>query len=202
MLGSVGDELREARLRSGLRQVDVAGAIGTVSSQISRAERGLLPSLPLVDVAVHAAAVGLDLTVKFYPSGPALRDKAQLALLARFRRRIATDWRVELEVPIRTEARDRRAWDMVLRRNATVIGIEAFSRLRDVQAQLRDAQLKRSALPGARLILLVADTHANRGVLSDGVAELLRVALPITPRVALAALAGGVDPGGDSMILL
>jgi transcriptional regulator with XRE-family HTH domain len=197
----IGDELREARLRAGLRQVDVGAAIGVTHTKISLTERGRLESLAVLDLAGHAAAVGLDLSVRFFPRGPALRDAAQLGLLERFRRRLASAWEVRLEVPIAGDPRDRRAWDMTVNREELIIGVEAISRLRDVQAQLRAAQLKREATPGSRLVLLVGETRNNRLAVA-AVAPLLHAAFPVSPRVALGALGAGTDPGGDALILL
>jgi transcriptional regulator with XRE-family HTH domain len=205
LLLEIGDELREARLRAGLRQADVARALGTSRVRVSYAETGKLDSAPLVDVARHAAAVGLRLHVRLYPAGTPLRDRAQLALLDRFRRRLSPRVQVRLEVPVGADPRDQRAWDMVLRvpgsPTGTVIGVEAITRLRDVQAQLRAAQLKRHDAGVDHLILLIAGTHANRRALAAA-EPLLTAAFPIGTRPTIAALEAGRDPGADALILL
>jgi hypothetical protein len=81
---------------------------------------------------------------------------------------------------------------MLLTMDGLTIGVEAITRLRDVQAQLRSAQLKRRDAAVARLVLLVSATHANRHALSLAEA-LVRSDLTISPRAALAALAAGTD---------
>jgi hypothetical protein len=81
------------------------------------------------------------------------------------------------------------------------IGVEAISRLRDVQAQVRAAQLKRHDANIERLIVLVAATHANRRALAAA-EPLLAAAFPVGSRRTLAALAAGLDPGGDAVVFL
>ena len=89
---------------------------------------------------------------------------------------------------------------MLLRTGELTIGVEAISRLRDVQAQLRAAQLKRTEANVARLVLLVAATHSNRRALA--VAEgLIRAEFTVGTRLALSALVSGRDPGGDALIV-
>jgi len=199
MIADLGDELREARLRAGLRQRDVAAAIGTSQTKVARIESGRLATVAVLDVARHAGAVGLKLHARMYPAGPPLRDRAQLALLDRFHRRVSSEWRVRLEAPLQIPG-DQRAWDMLLRSGELTIGVEAISRLRDVQAQVRAAQLKRHAANVTRLILLVAATHSNRRALA--VAErLIRAEFTVGTRPAFAALSAGRDPGADALIL-
>jgi hypothetical protein len=83
----------------------------------------------------------------------------------------------------------------------TTIGVEAITRLRDVQAQIRAAQLKRHDAGVRRLVLLVGASRANRRALSEADA-LIRSSFPIATRAALAAFARGTDPGGDALVLL
>jgi hypothetical protein len=154
----------------------------------------------MLDLARHAAAVGLRLHARLYPAGPPIRDAAQVALLDRFRRRLAADWRVKLEAPLPIQG-DQRAWDMLLWSGGLTIGVEAISRLRDVQAQVRQAQLKRREAQVRRLVLLVAATHANRRALAAADA-LIRSDFTLGTRAAFAALAVGRDPGADALILL
>jgi hypothetical protein len=89
---------------------------------------------------------------------------------------------------------------MVLRRGAVSVGVEAISRLRDVQAQVRAARLKQKDAEIQRLILLIAATHANRRALTA--AGPMRADFALTTRDALAALGAGGDPGDDAIVLL
>jgi transcriptional regulator with XRE-family HTH domain len=201
----LGDELREARLRAGLRQLDVARRLATSQSRVSGVELGKLGEVSVAHLARHAAIVGLRLHARMHPAGPPLRDQAQLALLERFRRRLDGGLELWLEVPVTPEPRDQRAWDAVVRGTGPegpfTVGVEAITRLRDVQAQLRSAQLKRTDAALERLILLVAATHANRHALAE-FAGLVEAAFPVNTRQALVALGHRTDPGGDALILL
>lgn len=132
----LGSELREARLARGLRQIDVARAAGVSHATISRVELGLAPDLSIGDAVRHGAVVGLKLHARFYPAGGGLRDAAQLDLLRRLRARIGDRWSWQLEAPLNI-AGDLRAFDALLARPGAVIAVEAITRLRDAQAQLR-----------------------------------------------------------------
>jgi transcriptional regulator with XRE-family HTH domain len=201
LLQVLGDELREARLRSGLTQSAVARSLGTTRRRIGLIERGRLPGVPLEDVARHGGAVGLKLHARFYPVGAPIRDQAQVALLTRFRSRVAAAaFQGRLEAPIPGD-RDGRAWDLLLWNAETSVGVEAITRLRDVQAQIRAAQLKRQDAGVKRLVLLVAASRANRRALREADA-LIRSSFTAGARTALAALGHGTDPGGDALILL
>jgi hypothetical protein len=60
-----GDLLREARLRAGLTQGELAGRVGTARSQISRYERGdVLPSLETLRRLIRAC--GLELGFRLF----------------------------------------------------------------------------------------------------------------------------------------
>jgi transcriptional regulator with XRE-family HTH domain len=60
-----GDLLREARLRAGLTQVELAQRVGTARSQISRYERGdVLPSLETLRRLIRAC--GLELGFRIF----------------------------------------------------------------------------------------------------------------------------------------
>jgi hypothetical protein len=79
-----------------------------------RIERGEDQLEAMLRMARALDVVGLDLRVRAYPGGSALRDEAHLALLARFRRELParSAWRTEVPFP---DPGDRRAWDAVVR---------------------------------------------------------------------------------------
>ena len=196
----MGRELRLARITAGRTQSEIAALLGTSESRLSAIERGRCPSATLLHLSRHAATVGLRLHVGAYPGGRRLLDAPQLALLNRFRARIAPAWRWEQEVPIPIEG-DLRAADARITTPGCAIVVEAITRLADVQAQLRAAQLKRRDLSAQRLILLLAATGANRRAQREA-GPVLPGALPIATRAALDALEAGRDPGGDALVLL
>ena len=196
----LGAEVREARLAAGLRQIDVARAIERSTARISRVERGLLRDLGIADLARHGAAVGLKLHARFYPIGGGLRDAAQLDLLRRLRARIGDRWSWVLEAPLNIPG-DLRAFDALLRGPTATIAVEAITRLRDAQAQLRDAARKQRDGVVPRLVILVAANHHNREALVSA-REVLATAFPLGTRATLAALSQGMDPGDNGIVLL
>lgn len=199
-LQRIGRELRLARITGGKTQRWIAAQIGTSQARISTVERGRCPSATVVQLGRHAGSVGLKLHMAVYPVGRRLLDGPQLALLNRFRARLADVWRWEQEVPIPIEG-DLRAADARITAGDCAIAVEAITRLADVQAQTRAAQLKRRDLRTQRLIMLLAATRANRQAVREAGPAFLD-AFPIATRAALTALATGRDPGGDALILL
>ncbi len=63
--------------------------------------------------------------------------------------------------------RDRRAWDAVIEGQGWRIGVEAETRLHDVQSLLRRVALKQRDGAVSAVILLVNDTANNRRVLGS-----------------------------------
>ena len=196
----LADELREARLMAGLTQSSVAAALGVSRDRIARVELRRLTSVGIDYMFSHAAAVGLKASLKFYPVGGAIRDEAQASYIARFVKRIGHGWRVRLDVPIPLPG-DLRAVDVLLQNSACRMIVEVITRLRDLQAQLRAAQLKQRDMGADRLILVVAGSHANRVALAAARATLLAT-FELDTRRVLASLAAGEDPGRDAVIVL
>lgn len=145
-----------------------------------------------------ATAVGLDPSVRLHPGGDAVRDAAQLGLLHRLRTRLhpALRWRTEVPLPI---AGDRRAWDAVIYGDGWTVGVEAETRLRDVQAVLRRTSLK--ARDGALddVILLIAGTRGNRAAVKASPDAF--GAFDASQTAALIALGEGRRPGSAVVIL-
>jgi len=200
LLADLGSELREARIGRGLRLTDVARAAGASPSHISRVERGLTRDLGLLHFMRHGAVVGLRLHARFYPAGGGLRDAAQLDLLRRLRARIGDRWSWQLEAPLNI-AGDLRAFDALLSNLNATIAVEAITRLRDAQAQLRAAALKQRDGNVPRLVLLIKATDHNRSALASA-ADVLATAFPLGTRATLNALSQGVDPGDNGIVLL
>jgi transcriptional regulator with XRE-family HTH domain len=199
-LHDLGRELRLARISAGFSQVDVAQRLDTTQARISRVERARDVRTTLEELMRHAAAVGMRLWVRAYPAARRLLDEPQLLLLQRFRDRIAAAWAWELEVPVPLPG-DLRAGDARITIGETTILVEAITRLADIQAQSRAAQLKRRDLGATRLILLVAATETNRRALRAA-GPAFSDAFPIRTAAAMRALAFGKDPGADAVVLL
>jgi transcriptional regulator with XRE-family HTH domain len=198
-LQMLGTELREARLAAGLSQSHVGRAVGISHPGVSRIERALAPRTPLGRLDEIAAVLGLRLSVRVYPAGRPLRDEGQLRLLDRLKRRLGRGlaWRTETPVSI---AGDLRAWDASIAGPDWTVFVDAETRIRDVQALERRTALKSRDTGTDRVILLIADTRANRTILASLGSSLIQDAIP--GRTILAALESGRDPGGSGVVLL
>lgn len=196
----IGEQFRAARLVRGLTLREVAVAVGSSASEISRRELGKSTRLTGEKLAVHAAAVGLRLSVNLWPVGGGVRDAAQARYIAAFVARVGRAWRVVLEAPIPI-AGDLRAADILLTRGSVRVAVEVITRLADLQAQVRAGQLKARDLGATRLILVIAGTHANRRALEEVRASLVE-GFDLDTRRVMADLARGSDPGRDAIVVL
>jgi transcriptional regulator with XRE-family HTH domain len=86
ILADLGRDLRDARVSAGLSQAFVARSAGIARSTLSLIERNLAADLTLLHPGAIAAVLGLELSVKLYPAGAAVRDIGQIRLMARFRK--------------------------------------------------------------------------------------------------------------------
>ena len=193
-------EFHEARVGAAVSQEMIGKAIGRSTAWVSWTESGANRSLSIVDASRMLACVGLDLSVRGYPAGRGVRDEAQLELIERIRLVVASSWAWRTEVPIPI-AGDPRAWDVVLRGPGGSIGVEAETRLRDIQAVDRRVMLKLRDSGLDRAIILVGATRTNRLVLRE-LGESVRANYPVSSRRALDALANGRDPGGNAIVVL
>ncbi len=194
----LGRELRTARIGAGLSQAAVGHAVGIHRSAIGKIERATLAGVSIQRLAETLAIVGLELSCRAYPVGPPLRDAAHIALLGRSRDRIGAAWHWQYEVPMGLPG-DLRAWDAVLAGATLRIGVEAETRLRDVQALLRRIEGKRRDSGVGRVLLIVGDTRGNRAAV-HAAGPILGATFSIPPTAAWAALRRGRDPGGDAML--
>ena len=169
-------------------------------STFGRIERARLPHVTVSQLTVACAAVGLKFAARPYPDGNPARDAAHLGLLQRLRDQLlpGTIWRTEVPMPI---PGDRRAWDAQCEMERTIIGVEAEMRLFDLQALERRINLKRRDSRLEIVILLVADTPANRRLLSQH-REALRSSFPLDTRAMLNALRAGRAPRASGIVLL
>ncbi len=192
--------LRAARVERGLSQSDIARAAHVSGSLVSRIEHGEVPGVPAPTLARLLAAVGLELAVRVYPAGEPIRDRAHLALLGRFRAAIGSRWRWRVEVPVAPHL-DRSAWDAVMASNGVQVGVEAETRLRDVQAVQRRVSLKQRDSAFECAVLVLADTRNNRGVVRE-YADILAAAFPTATAAALADLRAGNAPRSNALVLI
>jgi transcriptional regulator with XRE-family HTH domain len=199
----VARELEIARTVAGLTQRELATRLGMSQSRVSRILAGDV-ALTIGDASDVALACGHRLTLRVVPSdGVRLRDSGQLGLAQVVRSQAHASWRVALEVPTGSSP-DRRAADVVLINPLEAIMLELERWLRDLQAQLRAAQLKRAALSErmgrpVRLVIGVPDTRATRQAV-EPFSGLLASALPVRSRRAWACIRSGEPIGGDALL--
>ena len=202
LVAVLGDEFRERRLGLGLSQERVAGAVRRSASWCSRAERGKIRHLSVLDAGRTAAVLGLDLVVRTYPGGPPLRDAAHAVRLGRLLSHVRAPMRSRVEVPLpevsgRSEPR---SWDAMLYCDHRRTAIELEMRIRDVQATLRRHALKRRDDPVHGFLLVVAATRSNRRVLAEH--EDLFPDLPrLSTRRVLESLERGEHPPSGIVLI-
>jgi transcriptional regulator with XRE-family HTH domain len=196
-------DLLAARAATGLTQRQVALRAKVSQTFVSQAERGQkVPNLRVLHRL--ASATGHDLSIRLFPAnGVRLRDSGQLLVADLIRGAVHATVRVRLEVPVAPPP-DRRAADMVLQTTNEVVEVEIERALLDFQAQLRAAQLKRTAMAeqlgrAVQLVIAIPDTRRNRAVV-----EVFRLivgsALPIPSRRIWAALRSASPVGGDGLL--
>jgi len=193
-------ELRDARVSLGLSQVELARALGWSQQNYSRFELDQLNDISLVDICVAASVLGLEPSVSLHRVGPALRDKGHAALIGRLLRHVSPAWHVAREVPFPNHG-DPRWWDLLLRLPDFRLGVEAETRIRDMQALTR--RMKERARNGGadELLLLLSDSGHNRGLV-DELRRALGERFAMAPGDVLRALRAGDGLNGSAVVLL
>jgi HTH-type transcriptional regulator/antitoxin HipB len=199
MVRESGAEIRRLRTMAGLAQADLASAAGVSRAWILRLESGQLRRADVTRLAIVYTLLGHRLSLKAYPIGEPVRDQSQLSLLAAFDGRIAPTWRRTREAVMPIQG-DLRAWDERLD-GPVSIGIEAETRIRDIQAVVRSITAKQRDSGVQRVVLVVRGSHANRTVLLAHL-PALRVTFPLSTREVMSALARGRDPGANGIVVL
>lgn len=200
LCAEIGREIRLSRHNAGLTMGVVAHRLAWSKSKVSRIERGQSPGVALRDIARLAAIVGLRPSIRLWPSGRPIRDIGQVQLLAALNARMHARWRHRHEVPMPRPG-DLRAADQLSTIPGCSVMTEAYRRFADYQAQTRSAREKQRDLGADRLLILVEDTETNRRAMR-AMGEEARRSFPVSPRVMMARLAAGEDPGGDGIVLL
>lgn len=191
--------IRKARVTAGVSQRSMGAALGWSQAEYWRFENALV-DITFRAVAQVAAILGLELSASLYAAGEPLLDRGHLELLKRFRKLCSAAFRIASEVVL-PKPGDPRAWDLVLRLGDLVIGVEAETRVRDMQAFVRRIH-QREVDGGVDVILVVLSASAfNRSLAAD-----LRLALgeryATPPRALLRALRAGVPLPGSGVILI
>lgn len=196
----VGRELRLARHNAGLTLAQAGRRIGWSKTKLSRVELGRNPRVSIEDLVLIGSVVGIRPSVRFFPTGRRVVDAGQIELLATLTARMHPRWLHRHEVPM-PRVGDLRAADLVSSVDGCQLMVEAYRRFADAQAQVRAARLKQRDLGADRLLLLIEDTRANRAAVASVLPDL-KPSFTLTARRMLGALAAGIDPGGDAVVLL
>jgi len=178
---------------------EVGRQLGVSVDRLARAERGDASTLTIDLAARYAAVLGLQLASSLHLDGDAVRDRPQLGLLERFRRRLPSTarWRTEVPVPI---AGDPRSADAMVAIGRVYILVEAETHLGDFQAFERRIGAKARDLGADRVVLLLADTRHNRAMLNT--IPAIRERFSVDMRTWFRSIANGEDPGGDAVVIL
>ena len=194
-------EVRGARLAAGLRQVDVARALGWSPARIGRLERGEVRTIGLTDLAIMSASVGLAMRCNLFPAPGRLRDAGQLRYINAYCELVrAGGWQPQIEAPVGGPG-DLRAFDLLMARPGRRVAHEFITRLRDVQAQVRPILRKARDAQVDALVLAVADTHANRRAIKEA-GQALATAFPLRTRSVLEAMRAGQVPPAAGLVLV
>ena len=194
------NELRTARQVAGLSQHDVAGDAGWAQSELHRFEANGFENVSLLRVGALASVLGLELSVGLHPTGDGLRDQGQQAVIARFVKQIDPAFRVAREVPF-PNVHDLRSWDMVLRLDDFLVGVEVETRLHDVQELVRRIRQRERDGGVSEIVVVLADTAHNRAA-ADQFREALGDEFATLPRVLWKALRSGQRLPGSGVILV
>lgn len=196
----IGLEIRAARVDRGLPLRVVAQAAGMSPAKLSRLERGLIAKVSVVELARVCAVVGLELSMRAFPAGDAIRDVAQVPMVVAFQALLHPTLRWQVEVPMPGH-QDLRAWDGLVSGRGWRYGVEFESGPRDAQALSRRLQAKSRDGDVDGVLLVLRDTLQSRRFL-EAASTYLSSSFPVSGRVALEALAQGRDPGGSAVIVL
>ena len=193
-------ELVNARKAAGLSQTGLGALLGWSQAKVSAFEHALrIDSISFSDISAVAAVLGFDLGANLYPAGEPIRDRGHQALITRFRAVLSSSWRIAAEVPLPNPG-DRRAWDLLLRIRGQLVGVEAETRLRDIQAFVRRIRTRELDGGASAIVIVLADTAVNRRLLPQLV-EALGPRYSTSRRALLKALRDGSPLPGSGVVL-
>jgi transcriptional regulator with XRE-family HTH domain len=194
------DQLRDARLAAGLSQRTLASALGVSQTVVWRLETPRVVDVGVVRLSEMAALLGLDVAITLHPAGDALRDRGHQALLKRLRAVLGSAWHATAEVPF-PAAGDPRHWDLLLRLGSQRVGVEAETRIRDVQALVRRMRVRLYEGDVDRMLLVLSDSAINRRLVGE-LREALGGDFATPPRTILRALRAGEPIPGSGLLLV
>jgi transcriptional regulator with XRE-family HTH domain len=192
-------ELRSERQVANVSQRTVARELDWQQSELNRLERFGFPNVSLVRLAEIAAVLGLRLTARLDRVGDPIRDGASQALIGRFTSLVGSAYRITREALLPNGGQ--RSWDVLLRLGSHLVGVEAVTRIRDVQALVRHTRL-REREGGVEHILLVLSNSSHNRTLVGQLLEALGPRFATSPADIIRALKAGKPVPGSGVILL
>jgi transcriptional regulator with XRE-family HTH domain len=202
-----GEEFREIRLRAGVSQAAVARAIGVARSVICRMEQGDPDVSPRIR-ARAAAALGADVRITIYPeAAPLIHDAAHARLVEAVLELSHPGWQATVESPV--PGPGRRSSDIRLDYGSDTILLEVETRVRALEAIIRECAEKRAMAEGAfgpgrhvHVVLALPSTRHHRTVVSSH-PRIVATAYPASSEAITRALADPQAPWpGDGILWL
>ena len=192
--------LRDARVTLGISQAALASELGWSQSFVSRVDRNKVPQVSLLDISMVASVLGLEPSLSLHRIGPAIRDRGHEALISRLLHLLSPAWHALREVPFPSPG-DPRWWDLVLRLPSYRLGVEAETRIRDLQALVRRMR-ERAGDGGADALLLILSDSAHNRSLVEQLRDGLGPEFSACPSTVLVALRLGAPLPGSGVVLL
>jgi transcriptional regulator with XRE-family HTH domain len=194
------NELRDARVGADISQRAMAASLGWSQTRYWRFENEETEGPSIVEISTVASLLGRELSTSLFEIGDSVVDRGHQELIARFRTLLSPQIGVVAEVPLPVPG-DRRSWDLLLRLDDQLIGVEAETRIRDIQANVRRIRGRERDGGVDEIVIVLSDTRRN----GDLVAEL-RLALgsrfSTSPRTLLSALRSGRRLPGSGLVLV
>ena len=127
----------------------------------------------------------VSISAKFSAAGSPVRDRAQLALLARFEACLGPPLRLRREIPLPIDG-DRRAWDGMVDGDGEPFFVEGESNIRDAQAVERKLRLRFGTIRERARPARATRSDHNRRVIAEH-RETIRDLLPMDGAAILRA---------------
>jgi transcriptional regulator with XRE-family HTH domain len=191
-------ELRTERQVANVSQRAIARELGWHQAQLNRLEQFDFPNVSLIRLAEIGAVLGLELSVRIHRIGDPLRDRASQGLIRRFVSLVASPYRVTHEALLPSGGQ--RSWDILLRVGAILVGVEAVTRVRDVQALVRHIRLRERDGGVGHVLLVLSDSGHNRAMLGQ-LLEALGPSFTTSRREIIDALRTGRPVLGSGVLL-
>ena len=202
-----GEDFCEIRLRAGVSQAAVARAVGVARSVICRIEQGDPDVSPRIR-ARAAATLGADLRISIYAeSAPLIHDAAHARIVEAVLELRHSRWRTTIESPV--PGPGRRSSDIRLDSRLDTILLEVESRVRALEAIIREGNEKRAAVaatigPDRRIhvVLVLPPTRHHRALVAAH-PRIVASAYPASSGALRFALTDPVAPWpGDGILWL